>query len=324
MKYSPANSAGKILSREQQEYFKDSKMCNKDSNLKIIYRFIGLIACYNVAIKKKEDNKMKFPIGFSFHDEPEKVEMEPLVLQATVPVKSLVQVHFPARSQTLTYFNDQFDLKQGNFVFVDGKLEGVRGIVLSVNKNFKIKVADYKKVISVADTNVSGQMCMADTHFISFRRGVLPYEKIRTWYLPPVQEEDEYETGNDDMAFSLDKLSDMKVSPAIWERGGEYFADNNVRYLCIDNGHGRAIVEGEQAYEVEFDFVAGEIRNLICSCPCGYTCKHEVAAMLQLKELLEQIEKHYADLHNGYFAAILKSDLFRFVIDSHETGSFTL
>ena len=267
---------------------------------------------------------MKFPIGFAFNDESKKVEMEPLVQQEIVPVKSLVQVYFPERNQTLTYFNDQFDLKRGDFVFVDGKLEGIRGIVRDVNKNFKIKVADYKKVISVADTNVSGKMHMAGSHFVSFDTPVLPYEKIRTWYLPPVKPEDEFETGNDNTVIILDKVGDMKVSQAIWERGREYYIDNRVRYICVDAGHGRAIVEGERAYEVEFDFADGEIQNLICSCPCGYTCKHEVAALMQLKETLDLIDKHYADLHNGYFATTVKGDLFRFAIDSHETGSFTL
>ena len=267
---------------------------------------------------------MKFPIGFAFNDESKKVEMEPLVQQATVPVKCLVQVCFPERNQTLTYFNDQFDLKRGDFVFVDGKLEGVRGIVREVNKNFKIKVADYKKVISVADTNVSGQVHMAGSHFVSLGADVLPYEKIRTWYLPPIKEEDEYETGNDDTVIVLDKLGDMKVSQAVWERGHEYYMDNHVRYICVADGRGKTIVEGEHAYEVEFDIADSEIRNLICTCPCGYTCKLEVAAMMQLKETLDLIDKHYADLHHGYFSAIVKGDLFRFAIDSHETGSFTL
>ena len=267
---------------------------------------------------------MKFPIGFALNDEPKKVAMEPVVQQGAVLVKSLVQVYFPERNQTLTYFNDQFDLKRGDFVFVDGKLEGTRGIVLEVNKNFKIKVADYKKVISVADTNVSGQMYMAGSHFVSFDAAVLPYEKIRTWYLPPVKPEDEYETGNDDSVIVLDKLGDMKVSQAVWERGREYYMENHVRYICVDAGRGRAIVEGEHAYEVEFDFADGEIRNLICSCPCGYTCKHEVAAMMQLKETLDLMDKYYADLRNGYFAAIVKGDLFRFAIDSKESGSFVL
>ena len=267
---------------------------------------------------------MKFPIGFAFNDESKMVEMAPLVQQDIVPVKSLVQVYFPERNQTLTYFNDQFNLKQGDFVFVDGKLEGIRGIIREVNKNFKIKVSEYKKVISVADTNISGQLHMASSHFVSFDASVLPYEKIRTWYLPPVKEEDEYETGNDDTVITLDKLGEMKVSQAIWERGRQYYMDNHVRYICVDGGNGRAIVEGEHTYEVEFDFADGEIRNLICSCPCGYICKHEVAAMMQLKETLELIEKQYAELHHGYFAAMVKGDLFRFVIDSKETGTFTL
>ena len=267
---------------------------------------------------------MKFPIGFAFSDESRKVEMEPLVQEAVVPVKSLVQVYFPDRNQTLTYFNDQFDLQRGNFVFVDGKLEGIRGIIREVNKNFKIKVADYKKVISVADTSVSGQMHMAGSHFVSFDTSVLPYEKIRSWFLPPVKAEDEYETGNDDTAFTLDKLGDMKVSQAIFERGRDYYIEDRVVYLSIDVGHGRAIVEGEHAYEVEFDYADGEIRNLICSCPCGYTCKHEVAAMLQLKDTLEKIEKNYAELHQDYFAAVEKHALFRFVIQFKQTGTFTL
>ena len=142
--------------------------------------------------------------------------------------------------------------------------------------------------------------------------------------MPPVKPEDEYETGNDDTVITLDKLGDMMVSQVIWERGRDYYIENRVRYICVDAGRGRAIVEGEHAYEVEFDFANGEIRNLVCSCPCGYTCKHEVAAMMQLKETLELIEKHYADLHDGYFAAIVKGDLFRFAIDGKEIGRFVL
>ena len=267
---------------------------------------------------------MKFPIGFVFHDVSGQAELEPPVQQAPVPVKSLVQVYFPERNQMLTYFNDRFDLKRGDFVFVEGKLEGIRGIVREVSKSFKIKAADYKKVVSVADTKVSGQLHMAGSHFVSFDASVLPYEKVRTWYLPPAKAEDEYETGNDDTVIVLDKLGDMKVTQAIWERGREYYMDNRVRYIGVADGRGRAIVEGERAYELEFDFADGQIRNLLCDCPCGYACKHEVAAMMQLRETLELIEKHGAALHRGYFAAIAKGDLFRFAIDSRETGNVTL
>ena len=48
--------------------------------------------------------------------------------------------------------------------------------------------------------------------------------------------------------------------------------------------------------------------------------------MLQLKETLELIEKHYAAEYErtGYFAAVTKGTLFAFAIDGKETGSFTI
>ena len=48
--------------------------------------------------------------------------------------------------------------------------------------------------------------------------------------------------------------------------------------------------------------------------------------MLQLRETLELIDKHYADKYEqtGYFAAITKAALFSFVIDGKETGRITL
>ena len=43
--------------------------------------------------------------------------------------KSVVQVYFPDRDRSYSYYNDQFDLQCGDIVFVEGKLEGVRGRV---------------------------------------------------------------------------------------------------------------------------------------------------------------------------------------------------
>ena len=73
-------------------------------------------------------------------------EMHP---QTEIPRKSLVQIRFPGKGMALTYYNDQFDLKPGDQVYVDGKMEGLLGQVMEVNYNFKIKISDYKKVIAV-------------------------------------------------------------------------------------------------------------------------------------------------------------------------------
>lgn len=98
----------------------------------------------------------------------EKKEMLPTYeadVQTIVPRKSLVQVRFPGKGMALTYFNDLFDLKVGDLVYVDGKLEGQLGCITDISYNFKIKISDYKKVIAVVDTTVH---C---TYPVDFPRG---------------------------------------------------------------------------------------------------------------------------------------------------------
>ena len=271
---------------------------------------------------------MAFKIGFAAeHSEKKPAEATYTVpQQAAAPRKSVVQVYFAGRNMTLSYYNDQFDLHRGDIVYVDGKLEGMRGRVMEVNYNFKIKVSDYKRVIAVVDTTVNGQFFMAGSHFVTFDREALPISKAVTWFKAPVKEDDEFVSGSDDTTFRMDDLSGMKVSTAIAERGHEYYMENKVRYICIDGTKGYAIVEGSEAYEVEFEYRNGEIRQLICSCFCSYNCKHEFAAMLQLKETLELIGKHYADEYERteYFAAVNKGTLFAFAIDGKETGRLLL
>lgn len=295
-------------------------------------RFIGHILLYNGLVKqeniRKEEKIMSFKIGFTA-DHPEKrtaqVEREAPSAQKR-PCRSVVQVYFAARNMTLAYYNDKFDLNCGDIVYVDGKLEGMRGRVTDVNYNFKIKLSDYKRVIAVVDTEVKGKFFMAGSHFVTFDRAALPAEKVVTWYKAPVTQEEEFACGSDDTSFFLDDLSGMNVGKAIAERGYDYYAENRVKYIGVDGTKGYAIVSGSENYEVEFEYRNGEISSLVCSCFCSYNCKHEVAAMLQLKETLELISEHYADEYErtGYFAAVNKCELFTFAVDKKETGSFTL
>ena len=243
-----------------------------------------------------------------------------------VPRKSLVQVRFPDRGMTLSYYNDKFDLKPGDFVYVDGKLEGQLGRVVDVNYCFKIKLSDYQRVIALVDTHVSGQFFFAGSHFVTFDPHTLPRKQASLWFKAPPMEDDEFASGTDDSGFHLEDLESMKVTAAIAQRGRGYYMENKVRYLCLDGAQGYAIVEGTSGYEVEFEYRDGEISNLVCDCPCGYPCKHQVAAMLQLRETLSFIEEHYMDAfrQTGYFAAVHKATLFVYAIDGKQTGSLTL
>ena len=271
---------------------------------------------------------MAFKIGFAVEvqrNQTEEVVCKEPQQEGNVR-RSVVQVYFEDRDMTLAYYNDQFYLRRGDLVYVDGKLEGLLGRVKDINYNFKIKVSDYKRVIAVADTSVRGRLFMGGSHFVTFDREALPNKKIRSWFKAPDKEEDEFISGSDDTTFRLEDLSGMKVSAAIAERGYDYYMDNKVRYISLDGAKGYAIVEGGEAYEVEFEYNNGEISKLTCSCFCSYNCKHEVAAMLQLRETLKVIEKNYVAEYesNGYFAAVSKGTLFAFAIDGKESGSFVL
>lgn len=269
---------------------------------------------------------MRYKIGFDVDYSEKKSETICPVPREVQPRRSVVQVYFPCRKTSWAYYNDCFDLKVGDFVFVEGKLEGQLGRVKEVNYNFKIKPSDYKRVISVADTEVRGQFHMAESHFVTFDPLAIPMEKIRGWYKPSVEADEEFLFGTDESVFLLNDLKGMQIAPAVAERGHEYYVDSRVVYLCVDGCKGYAIVQGQMPYEVEFDYSNGEIRNLTCTCFCSGNCKHEFAAMLQLKETLDLIGKHYAKEHEhaDYFAAIAREVLLDFAVNSRETGSFAL
>ena len=77
---------------------------------------------------------MKFKIGFSAdaHKVENIAQDLPAAIHTSEPRKSVVRVHFPSRNMTLAYYNDRFDLQRGDLVFVDGKLEGLRGRVVDL------------------------------------------------------------------------------------------------------------------------------------------------------------------------------------------------
>lgn len=274
----------------------------------------------------------KFPIGFSttINEEPDiNVPME--VCKGVIePKRSVVQVYFPHRNMGWAYYNDSFDLKVGDFVYVEGKLEGYRGQVVEVNYSFKIKLSDYKRVIAVVDTSVKGDIYLAGTHLVSFDESAIPFSKVVSWFMAP-EGDDEYEIGNDDASsFPLNDLSQMKISQSQAESGKDCYSNNGIVYLEMNKTHGRAIAQGSEYYVIEFDYVDdgldcdnAEISNIKCSCFCSGACKHEFAAMLQLKETLEFIFDNYENEYNGYFAAVSKEVFMNTVMSKSTSGKIS-
>ena len=271
---------------------------------------------------------MKFKIGFTAEhgDCPQPAgAASPSGPSASVR-PSLVQVRFPDKNRTLAYYNDRFDLHVNDIVYVDGKLEGLRGRVTDVSYNFRIRLSDYHRVIAAADTNIHGQLWLAGSHLLCFDPSVIPYEKIALWFMPPGKEEDEFVSSYDDASFSLEDLSGMKISSGAAERGHEYYCQSRVCFICLEGTRGRAIVQGTHPYSLEFRYENGQISRLTCSCYCSDTCKHEFAAMLQLRESLKIAGECYSEQFrdSGYMAVILKDALIEYGTDFTKRGAVTL
>ncbi len=270
---------------------------------------------------------MKLPIGFHTETSQTDAPMQPSEVQEAPQAReSVALVSFPACRIPLSYYNDQFDLKPGDIVFVEGKYEDVAGRVEKVTTDFKIKIEDYKKVVSVADTKVRGSFRQAGGHLITFGRTTLPYPQVLSWFKTVTNDEGGYYINYGGSGFPLETLNSWPFSHEIMERGVDYYRENKVVYLCLDGTSGRAIVEGTHAYEVRFTLVDGQISDLVCDCPCGFNCKHEVAVLLQLRETLALIGKKYPEelRENLYFSVVAKGAFLAFAVDSDPDVTLTL
>jgi len=264
---------------------------------------------------------LKIKIGFS--SEPCGA---PPSSKSLKPEKSLVQVEFPGRSMALTYYNDHFSLRRGDRVYVEGALQGQLGTVTDVCRNFKIKLSDYKRVISVLDTDVRGCFHSVGSCFFTFDKNALPTHKVRPWFIAPDDGDCFISSFDGKDSFPLCDLGQMNIIGTAAERGKEYFNCGSVLYLSLDGRQGYAIVEGRKNYEVEFEYSAGIVSRLTCSCYCSGKCKHDFAVMLQLKELLTAIEKNYPVEYgnSGYFAALSRTTFFSYAFKSEYPGSIIL
>ena len=63
---------------------------------------------------------MKYKIGFDgSREEEQRTEIMAEQPKAQIPVPSVVQVRFPGQGRSLAYYNDSFDLRVGDVVFVE-------------------------------------------------------------------------------------------------------------------------------------------------------------------------------------------------------------
>lgn len=266
---------------------------------------------------------MKHPIGFCVQGSAPEAVPAPAAPAETAAVPSVVRVFFPERGQAYSYYNGRFDLHDGDLVYVSGKLARQRGQVVAVDYNFRIRLADYQRVIGVADTAVHGTFYTLGAHLVTLEPNVLPFRQVRGWFLPP-EADGEYAVGHGPgPVYALEQLS---IPAGVAEKGHAYYMENRVIYLSVDGTAGHAIVLGTTPYELAFDYTDGAVSALVCSCYETGLCKHGAAVLLQLREMLETVRKHWSEAfaESGYFAAVSKQTFSLFTGSGDTPVSITL
>ena len=272
---------------------------------------------------------MKNILGFVAGEESEGLtvprEEKP---SAETPVRSLVKVRFQEDQRVLAYYNDRFDLHEGDLVHVSGKLSDRLGTVISVSTRFKIRLSDYEKITEKITLSMSGRFRSVSEWMVSDDPDALAADAVRAWVKPPrpktrklvqldpkldgvsegwayVEEEDEVVLGEGFEAEldALEKCEDLRA--AVWDRAVNYLQEGRVKYISLRRGEGTAFVEGTTWYEVNFRYDSGHVTDIYCDCPYPGMCKHETAALLAL-QLLEKEkdfdpERDFAALDRDWF-----------------------
>ena len=129
---------------------------------------------------------MRRMIGFMTSNDPKsETPSVPSTIRSITPVKSLVKVRFECHSMPLAYYNDRFDLQEGDVVYVSGKLAGEPGVVVSVTTKFRIHTSDYERVLSLLDLTIHGSFTGVRDKMVSFDQIAITPEQFAGWVTPP-------------------------------------------------------------------------------------------------------------------------------------------
>lgn len=220
-------------------------------------------------------------VGFGQDETKQMIEMQPKTVTVKAPVRSLVSISFDRMNHPLTYYNDQFDLKPGDRVFVTGKLEGEVGLVESVTTKFRIRIADYQKVISLAQTPIHGTYSPKGNMMLSYDVDALMPDDFHKWVLPPCKEETQPEDEvvfGDGFEIPLEDPSTAEgVDPIIFDRAIDICRSGRIGYISVRNGGGKAFIHGSRWYELDFSLRDNMIQEAYCECPYAGLCKHLLA-----------------------------------------------
>ncbi len=206
-----------------------------------------------------------------------------------LPVRCLVYVRFSGVNKAYAYYNDRFCLKEGDTVFVSGKLAGKPGTVESVQTHFKIHLSDYERILSKAEGDLRGHFEALMDKMVCVDPCVLPPEMFRTWVLPPEEDPEDVLLGEGFTADLNAFEQDDEMPQSALHKGLEMCKGGRVVYVHLQGSTGTAFLSGSVWREVNFTLKNGTVSDLYCSCPYPEDgmCKHMAAVLITLRFLTQ-------------------------------------
>lgn len=226
--------------------------------------------------------------------------------------KNLVEVKFED-GFTLSYFSDLPEIKVGDVVTVEGKMEGQVAVVKSVLSSFKKPKFEMKWISSIIDTDITGSYFKIDDDIVSFE-SALTVDKFLSIYAG-VKYKENVAVGEDDINLNLETLekSDLFDDELVKIKGYKLYKDGFVPYIYLKNGVGKAVVRsasGDDWYEIDFRCKSGRITYIACDCPYFGNCKHLYAFLLKLRDF----SKKFYEKYNSDNFVMCKKECFNYVM----------
>lgn len=258
---------------------------------------------------------------------PEAASPTPAAQPEAAAVPSVVRVYFPERDRAYSYYNDRFDLHEGDVVYVSGKLAGLLGRVAAVDYNFRIRLADYERVIGAADRNVRGTFYVFGTHMLTLGHGALPYAQVRSWFFRR-RPDGEFVTGHGpgpDVHAGLSR-SDAPARARLPARGRPAMPRGGWSTCRSTARRGTPSCRARCPHELTFTYTGGTVSALTCTCYETGLCKHGAALLLQLRETVDFLREEHEEAFaaSDRFAAVSKRIFSHFAMDGSAGGCITL
>lgn len=251
-------------------------------------------------------------IGFSFStDENKDVITNTYEPESDIPVRSVATVRFED-GREYPYYNDKFNLKIGDKVYVDGKLYGKLGVVIDVTTKFKINRSIYKDVIAKLDFNISGNFKKCNDFMLAKGNNIITKEQLLTWFVPPFVPKDENDKPDEYLygeGYSCE-IGNVNCDRQSLDDAIEILEDSELKVILVNDGVGTAVVKTQHTHIVEFKIDNNILSDIYCDCVSPNFCKHiaSVCVLLSVffKDKVVGTGDSFFAVNHEWFAKIIE------------------